>query len=73
MAGVPDIVACVNGLFVAFEIKSPKKKDAGVDGLQAYHKKKILESRGMCYSVNNYSDYLKIILHYRNSDVAFYV
>lgn len=42
-AGIPDIIACVNGHFVAIEIKGPNGK---ATELQKYNIKKINECNG---------------------------
>lgn len=47
-SGIPDILACINGYFVAIEVKAQNgvfKKD----GLQAYHIKKIRKSGGFAF------------------------
>ena len=45
-SGIPDILACVNGKFVAIEVKAENGKPSE---LQLYHKKKIEESGGKAY------------------------
>lgn len=43
-AGVPDILACVNGVFVAIEVKGPRGKPAQ---LQLWHCRQITRSGGI--------------------------
>ncbi len=48
--GTPDIFACVNGYFIALELKrDPSQKP---DPLQEYELEKISEAGGMSYVVN---------------------
>lgn len=64
--GIPDILACVNGRFVAIEVKAQNGKPAE---LQVYHIKKIREAGGIAFilypsgwdqfkslCINNFSD-----------------
>lgn len=44
-AGIPDILACVNGYFVAIEVKSSKGKPSE---LQVYHRDEIRKANGIC-------------------------
>ena len=44
--GTPDIIACVNGHFVAVEVKAENGKPSE---LQLYHIKQIKESGGVAY------------------------
>ena len=43
--GVPDIISCVRGRFIAFEVKKPTTKN-NVSALQQYNIRKIEESGG---------------------------
>jgi hypothetical protein len=47
-AGVPDILACINGRFVGIELKGPNGKPSP---LQVYHCGKITESGGIAVIV----------------------
>lgn len=61
-AGVPDVIACVNGMFVAIEVKSTK---GIVSKLQEINIKKIQKARGfatICYSWEEFLIFIKIIL-----------
>ena len=44
--GIPDLICCINGLFVAIEIKSEKGK---VSMLQDYNIEKIKENGGIAF------------------------
>ena len=45
-SGVPDLLICCNGYFVAIEVKAENGKPSE---LQLYHQKKIKESGGKAY------------------------
>ena len=45
-SGVPDIIACYKGKFIAIEVKTPKTKN-NVSELQKSHIKKIQEANGI--------------------------
>lgn len=45
-SGIPDILACVNGKFIAIEVKADNGKPSE---LQLYHQQKIKESGGKAY------------------------
>lgn len=49
-AGVPDILACVGGKFVGFEVKKPETRK-NTSKLQEYNLKKITEAGGKGYVV----------------------
>ena len=57
-AGIPDIIACVNGRFIAFEIKTPSGKTAK---LQEATIRKILSAGGVAEIVHSV-DEVKAIL-----------
>jgi len=56
--GIPDIICCLNGKFVAIELKSPKKH---TDKLQEYNIKRIQESWGIAFCSDNYDEIIKSI------------
>lgn len=45
-SGIPDILACINGYFIAIEVKAPNGKPSE---LQLYHCKKIKEAGGFAF------------------------
>lgn len=49
-AGVPDILACVNGEFIGFEVKKPETRK-NTSKLQEYNLKKIIAAGGRGYVV----------------------
>lgn len=56
--GKPDLVVCINGRFVAFELK------VGSNGMQAdqkIHKIRIERSGGLHYSPYTLSDFISIV------------
>ena len=53
--GVPDILSCINGKFVAFEVKDGQK--GVVTELQNYNISKIIESGGYAFVVRTFDDY----------------
>lgn len=57
-SGTPDIIACINGHFVAIEVKKP---GGVVSELQKYHIEQIEESGGIAfvaYSLDETKQYL---------------
>lgn len=57
-AGIPDIIACCHGRFVAFEVKTETGK---VTALQEATIRKIRESGGMAYVVRSVAEVKEII------------
>lgn len=59
--GTPDLLCCVNGLFLAIELKSAK--NAKVDKLQQYNIDKIIAAGGMaCVAYpENWEEIFKVI------------
>jgi Holliday junction resolvase len=60
-SGVPDIVCCMNGIFVAIECKAGKSKTTA---LQDREIKRIRENKGIAFVVNEenihvFEDYLR--------------
>jgi Holliday junction resolvase len=55
--GVPDILACINGQFVAFEVKAEKGKTSS---LQEYNIKQIKNSMGLAFVVHSVDEFLDI-------------
>lgn len=60
--GIPDIIMCVNGKFVTWELKVPPNK-VKKDSLQYYTLVKIAESNGVASEVtpNNLKEHLERI------------
>lgn len=58
--GVPDLIACVNGVFVAIEVKAPK---GIVSKLQEYNLKQIHKAGGIGLILypNGFEEFTKII------------
>ncbi|WP_064606952.1 hypothetical protein [Streptobacillus moniliformis] len=56
-AGIPDILTCIDGLFVALEIKNPNKKGK-VSELQKYNIEKIKDSFGHALVIDSWEQYL---------------
>lgn len=56
--GKPDVIACINGKFVAFELKS------GLNNLQddqVIHRNRILKSHGLHFSPYTFDEFIKIL------------
>ena len=56
--GVPDILACINGQFVAFEVKNGDK--GVVSKLQEYNIEQIKKSMGLAFVVRSVDEFLSI-------------
>lgn len=56
--GVPDIIGCYRGYFIAIEVKDKGKK---AKPLQLYQMKKIREAQGIAFEVDNYEEAKRII------------
>ena len=57
-AGLPDIICCINGRFIAFEVKTPSGK---LTKIQEAMIKKIHDAKGKAYKVTSVED-VKTIL-----------
>ena len=64
--GIPDLLVCCNGYFVAIEVKAPNGK---ASELQKYNIRKIIESGGfgMILYPNQFNEFKKVIEHLQNS------
>lgn len=60
VAGIPDIICCYKGLFLAFEVKKPNGK---VTKLQEKTIKEIRAAGGQAYVVRSVSEVKRIIQH----------
>lgn len=57
-AGVPDIIACINGRFAGIEVKKPGGR---VSALQKHHLQEIEKAGGthiVCYSLKEFKEWL---------------
>lgn len=57
-AGIPDIICCYFGKFVAFEVKTPKGK---LSKLQEITIEKIRKAQGMAFKVTSLEEVKKIL------------
>ena len=57
-AGIPDVIACVNGRFVAFEVKTPTGK---LTRLQEITIEKIRAAGGCAHKVTSAADVARIL------------
>ena len=64
MAGLPDIIACVDGEFVGLETKMPDKRE-NVSPRQQYVHQKILESGGKVFVVTSVREALAAVAQVR--------
>ena len=58
--GTPDLIACIFGKFIAFEIKRPDGKGT-VSEAQQIHKRQIENAGGKCYFVDSIQQLTKIL------------
>jgi len=56
--GIPDIICCINGKFVAFEVKTEKGK---LSKLQEVTIRKIKDSGGMAFKVTSLEEVQEIL------------
>jgi len=57
-SGVPDVLACLDGKFIALEVKTIKGK---VSPIQEYHVQKVLCAGGICGIVRSVDEALRLI------------
>jgi len=57
-AGVPDILCCYRGSFIAFEVKGPKGKTSA---LQDINIKNIKKAGGLAYVVRSVSEVVTVL------------
>lgn len=63
-AGVPDIITCINGIFVAIEVKTPSTK-SNVSELQKYNLDAILKSGGyslVAWELEQVKEYINAVI-----------
>lgn len=67
-SGIPDLIACVNGFFVAIEVKASNGKPSK---LQIYNKEKIREAGGISIILypEDFEDFKKLIYYLKNDCV----
>lgn len=59
-AGIPDIIACIGGQFVAFEVKTPSGK---LTKLQEITLQRIKNAQGKAYKVTSVEEVKQILEH----------
>lgn len=64
MAGLPDIIACVDGYFVGLEVKHPETRD-NLSERQKYIQKQIRTANGICETVTDKFEALGVVNHLR--------
>ncbi|MEQ8156603.1 MAG: VRR-NUC domain-containing protein [Clostridiaceae bacterium] len=57
-AGIPDIIACIGGIFYAFEVKTPSGK---LTKLQEKTIQRIKDAKGKAYKVTSVEEVKKIL------------
>lgn len=57
--GTPDIIACINGQFVAFELKVGNNQ---MQPDQVIHKKRIEDSGGKQYTPRTVEEFIQIVM-----------
>lgn len=57
-SGIPDMIACINGQFVAFEIKQERGE---ATTLQVWNGRQIEAAGGQWFVVNNFKQFKEII------------
>ena len=56
--GTPDLITCINGKFVAFELKVGKND---FEPAQRIHKRKILRNEGLHYTPRTLKEFIEIV------------
>ena len=64
-SGIPDLICCINGRFVAIEIKRPDGKGK-VSKVQEIEIDQIKRSNGTAVVMNNYDEFVKFISEIKN-------
>lgn len=67
-AGIPDLLVCFKGKFIAFEIKTPTSMHR-VSKLQSYNLRNIQKSQGLAFVVSGVSDVREIMERIKNERV----
>lgn len=58
--GIPDIIGCLNGLFIALEVKRPDNQK-GATEIQKFQLKRISRAKGLSAVVQSVDEALKVI------------
>ena len=58
MAGLSDVICCINGRFIAFEVKTPSGK---LTKLQEVTIRKIKDAKGKAYKVTSVEEVKQIL------------
>ena len=66
-AGVLDVIVCYKGRFIAFEVKTPDKKN-NVSDLQQHNINEIVKNGGLAYVVWELKQVKEIIRHHVHSN-----
>lgn len=71
-AGVPDILACVNGRFVGIEVKA---ENGRASELQLYNRRKIREAGGICVVLypSQFEQFKRLILQIETGNFQNYM
>lgn len=64
MAGLPDLICCVDGKFLGLEVKTPQTLD-NVSAIQSYRHGQIRAAEGRCEVVASVEDVDRIIASMR--------
>ena len=56
--GIPDLIVCVKGLFVAFEFKNPNGT-YGTDPRQKIEINKIIRAGGIALAIDDFEDFIE--------------
>lgn len=69
-AGVPDVLACVNGYFVAIEVKGATGKPSD---LQLWNVEQIQKSNGFAVVLypDQFDDFVKLVNHLKHCEAGF--
>lgn len=57
-AGIPDIICCIGGRFVAFEVKTPSGKLTKLQGITI---QRINDAKGKAYKVTSVEEVIQIL------------
>lgn len=68
-SGIPDLLCCINGYFVAVEVKGDKGK---VSDLQLWNKNKIQDSDGFCVVLypDEFDKFIQLVKELKQNNLA---